>query len=114
MALIGGLQLKTGRREKSSPELEAAVRAKLEAVREEIVARDFPNQHFLTGNVILADNVIDILAKRARLITSIDALLQETRWLQASQFALKLSSSWCLWRATSFGFFGSWIKYCHW
>ncbi|KAJ7930332.1 P-loop containing nucleoside triphosphate hydrolase protein [Mycena leptocephala] len=85
VVLVGGQNLKTGRKEKSSPELEAAVRDKLNVVRDQIVADVYPNQHFLTGNVILADGIIDTMAKRARLITSVDTLLQQTRWGQATR-----------------------------
>jgi hypothetical protein len=63
IALVGGPQLKAGRKAISSPELEAAVRKKLNELRDQIVAADFPNQHFLTGNVIIADHVVDALAK---------------------------------------------------
>ncbi|KAJ7163529.1 P-loop containing nucleoside triphosphate hydrolase protein, partial [Mycena crocata] len=86
IALEGGSQLKSGRKGKSSPELEDAVREKLFTVREQIVAADFPMQHFLTGNAILADDVIDTLAKRARLISSVEALLSQTRWMQAKKY----------------------------
>ncbi|KAJ7444642.1 P-loop containing nucleoside triphosphate hydrolase protein [Mycena galericulata] len=86
IALVGGQNLRTGRREKSSPELEDAVREKLEVVRDRIVADHYPNQHFITGNVILSDDVVDTLAKRARLVTSVDSLLQQTRWSQAPRF----------------------------
>ncbi|KAJ7851208.1 P-loop containing nucleoside triphosphate hydrolase protein [Mycena leptocephala] len=86
IALVGGQNLKTGRREKSSPELESAVRVKLNVVREEIVANVYPNQHFITGNAILADDIIDTLVKRARLVTSVNTLLQQTRWGQAARF----------------------------
>jgi hypothetical protein len=55
-------------------------------VREEIVADVYPNQHFITGNAILGDDIIDTLAKRARLVTSVNTLLQQTRWGQAARF----------------------------
>ncbi|KAJ7080321.1 P-loop containing nucleoside triphosphate hydrolase protein [Mycena epipterygia] len=83
IALIGDRKLKAGRKGVSSPELETAVRTKLEEVRDEVVATEYPNQHFLTGNVIIADDVIDTLAKRARLVTSVDTLLPQTRWVHA-------------------------------
>ncbi|KAK7013931.1 hypothetical protein R3P38DRAFT_3575388 [Favolaschia claudopus] len=51
----GGQNLKTGRREVSSDELDAAVRERLKIVRNQIVADVYPNQHILTGNSILAD-----------------------------------------------------------
>ncbi|KAF7372389.1 SNF2-family ATP dependent chromatin remodeling factor snf21 [Mycena venus] len=50
------------------------------------MAANYPNQHFLTGNVIIADNVVDALAKRARLVTSIDTLLQQTRLVHAPRY----------------------------
>ncbi|KAF7369168.1 p-loop containing nucleoside triphosphate hydrolase protein [Mycena venus] len=78
IALVGECKLKTGRKGLSSPELESAVRKKLEAVREQIVASKYPNQHFLTSNAIVADDVLDTLAKRARLVTSIETLQQQT------------------------------------
>ncbi|KAF7378268.1 p-loop containing nucleoside triphosphate hydrolase protein [Mycena sanguinolenta] len=86
VVLVGERKLKTGRKGMSSPELEAAVRKKLEALREQIVASEYPNQHFLTGHVILTDDVVDVLAKRARLVTSVETLLQQTRWIHASQY----------------------------
>ncbi|KAJ7906755.1 hypothetical protein B0H13DRAFT_2333200 [Mycena leptocephala] len=49
IALVGGPQLKAGRKATSSPELEAAVRKKLNELRDEIVAADFPSQLFLTA-----------------------------------------------------------------
>ncbi|KAJ7022236.1 P-loop containing nucleoside triphosphate hydrolase protein [Mycena alexandri] len=51
IALVGGQNLRTGRREKSSPELETAVRERLNVVRDEIVADVYPNQHIITGPV---------------------------------------------------------------
>ncbi|KAJ7022999.1 P-loop containing nucleoside triphosphate hydrolase protein [Mycena alexandri] len=86
IALVGERKLKTGRKGLSSPELESAVRKKLEAVREQIVAGEYPNQHFLTGNAILTDDVLDTLAKRARLVTSTETLQQQTRWIHASRY----------------------------
>ncbi|KAJ6607229.1 P-loop containing nucleoside triphosphate hydrolase protein [Mycena sp. CBHHK59/15] len=86
IALVGGQNLKTGRKEKSSPELYDAVRDKLYDVREQIMADHYPNQHFLTGSAILSNDIVDILAKRARLITSIGTLLEQTRWSQAERF----------------------------
>ncbi|KAJ6577765.1 hypothetical protein B0H19DRAFT_1253076 [Mycena capillaripes] len=86
IVLLGEHKLKTGRKGLSSPELENAVRKKLEVVREQIVASDYPNQHFLTGNAILADNVLDALAKRARLVTSVETLQQQTRWIHAPRY----------------------------
>jgi hypothetical protein len=86
VALVGGQKLKTGRREKSSPELEDAVREKLHWARKQIIADHFPRQHFLTGEAILADDIVDTLAQRARHITSVDTLLQQSRWSQATRF----------------------------
>ncbi|KAF8215262.1 hypothetical protein K438DRAFT_1527228, partial [Mycena galopus ATCC 62051] len=86
IALVGGTQIKAGRKATSSPELESAVRQKLNEVREEIIAADYPNQHFLTGNIIIPDAVVDALAKRARLVNSVDTLLQQTRWIQAPRY----------------------------
>ncbi|KAJ6492500.1 hypothetical protein C8R47DRAFT_1270734 [Mycena vitilis] len=83
IALVGGHQLKAGRKQTSSPELEDAVRTKLKEVRDKIAADIFRNQHFLAGNAIMSDNVVDALARRARLITSVDALQQQTRWVHA-------------------------------
>lgn len=84
--LVGNHKLKKGRKATSSPEVESAVRKKLEEVREEIVEKHFPNQHFISGNAILPDNVLDTLAKRARQVTSVDTLLQQTRWIHAQRF----------------------------
>ncbi|KAF7373721.1 p-loop containing nucleoside triphosphate hydrolase protein [Mycena sanguinolenta] len=86
IVIKGEHKLKTGRKGLSSPEVESAVRKKLEVLREQIVETKYPNQHFLTGNVILADDVLDTLAKRARLVTSVDTLLQQTRWIHARQY----------------------------
>lgn len=86
IVLGGENRLKTGRKGTSSPELETAVRKKLEDVREQIVASEYPDQHFLTGNVILADDVVDSLAKRARLVTSVETMLQQTRWIHAPRY----------------------------
>ncbi|KAJ6554729.1 P-loop containing nucleoside triphosphate hydrolase protein [Mycena capillaripes] len=86
IALVGGNSLKAGRKVKSSPELETAVWEKLKEVREKIVADHYPNQHFISGHVILADDIVDTLAKRARLVTSVDTLLQQARWSQATRF----------------------------
>ncbi|KAJ7177837.1 P-loop containing nucleoside triphosphate hydrolase protein [Mycena filopes] len=96
IVLLGEQKLKTGRKGTSSAELEAAVRKKVEEVREEIVATNFPNQHFLTGNVIISDDILDVLAKRARLITSVDALLQQTRWIHAEKYGVQLVNAICL------------------
>ncbi|KAJ7027814.1 hypothetical protein C8F04DRAFT_1266599 [Mycena alexandri] len=78
--------LKAGRKAVSSPELENAVREKLETLREQIVRVAFPRQHYLTGNAIISDQVVDALAKRARLVTSVDTLLQQTRWIHAAAY----------------------------
>ena len=86
IALVEGHSLKAGRKEKSSPELETAVWEKLKEVREKIVADHYPNQHFISGHAILADDIVDTLAKRARLVTSVDTLLQQARWSQATRF----------------------------
>jgi hypothetical protein len=86
IVLTGGHQLKTGRRGKSSPELETAVRSRLNELRDQLMARDYPNQHFLTGSAILADDVVDVLAQRARSITSAETILQHTRWRFAPKY----------------------------
>ncbi|KAJ7429455.1 P-loop containing nucleoside triphosphate hydrolase protein [Mycena galericulata] len=90
IALVGDYKLKVGRKATSSPELESAVRKKLQELREQIVASEYPNQHFLTGNTILADNVLDTLAKRARQVTSVDTLLQQTRWIHAQRYGAQV------------------------
>ncbi|KAF8125885.1 hypothetical protein K438DRAFT_1742298, partial [Mycena galopus ATCC 62051] len=86
IVLVGGSNLRTGRKEKSSPELEMAVREKLNAVRKQIITDAYPNQGMITGKMILPNDIVDTLAKRARLVTSVDTLLQQTRWGQASRF----------------------------
>ncbi|KAJ6456465.1 P-loop containing nucleoside triphosphate hydrolase protein [Mycena sanguinolenta] len=88
IVLAGERKIKTGRKGISSPELENAVRdlEKLQALREHIVANEYPNQHFLTGDVIITDDVLDTLAKRARRVTSVETLLQQTYWIHASQY----------------------------
>ncbi|KAJ7235274.1 P-loop containing nucleoside triphosphate hydrolase protein [Mycena haematopus] len=83
IVLVGERKLKTGRKGLSTPDLEAAVRSKLEAVREQIITEHYPRQHFLTGNVIITDDVLDVLAKRARLVTSLETLQQQCRWIHA-------------------------------
>ncbi|KAJ7430797.1 P-loop containing nucleoside triphosphate hydrolase protein [Mycena galericulata] len=90
IAFVGDHKLKMGRKATSSPELESAVRKKLQELREQIVASEYPNQHFLTGNAILADNVLDTLAKRARQVTSVDTLLQQTRWIHAQRYGARI------------------------
>ncbi|KAJ6475103.1 P-loop containing nucleoside triphosphate hydrolase protein [Mycena vitilis] len=90
IALVGGPQLKGGRKKTSSPELEAAVRTKLDKVRDKLAAAKYPNNHFLTGNAIMADDVLDVLAKRARLVTSIDTLQQQVRWVHASTYGAQI------------------------
>ncbi|KAJ7663705.1 hypothetical protein DFH06DRAFT_949171, partial [Mycena polygramma] len=86
IALVGGHSLRTGRKEKSSPELESAVRDRLKVVCDKMTAERYRNQHFITGVAILADDIIETLAKRARLITSVDTLLQQTRWGLAAEY----------------------------
>lgn len=86
ITLVGGHSLKAGRKDKSSPELEMAVQKKLKEVRDKIVADHYPNQHFISAPVILADDIVDTLAKRARLVTSVDTLLDQVRWSQAARF----------------------------
>ncbi|KAJ7750114.1 hypothetical protein DFH07DRAFT_707527, partial [Mycena maculata] len=90
IALVGGHRLKTGRKGTSSLELENTMREKLELLREQIVARDYPNQHFLTGNTIISDVVVDILAKQAQLVTSVDTILQLTRWVHAPRYGARM------------------------
>ncbi|KAJ7135485.1 P-loop containing nucleoside triphosphate hydrolase protein [Mycena crocata] len=90
IVLEGGHQLKGGRKGKSSPELEMAVREKLNVLREQFIADDYPMQHFLTGNAILADDVIDTLAKRARLISSVETLRSQTRWMHTPKYGEKV------------------------
>ncbi|KAK6987847.1 hypothetical protein R3P38DRAFT_3374402 [Favolaschia claudopus] len=55
-------------------------------LREEIIAAEFSDQHFLTGNAILSDDTLDALAKRARLLTSLDVLAQHTHWVHAPKY----------------------------
>ncbi|KAJ7730236.1 P-loop containing nucleoside triphosphate hydrolase protein [Mycena maculata] len=86
IALVGGHKLKMGRKGTSSPEQEDAVRKRLEALWEQIVASDYPNQHFLTSNAIISDVVVDTLAKRARLVTSVDVLPQLTQWVHVPRY----------------------------
>ncbi|KAF8171353.1 hypothetical protein K438DRAFT_1684096, partial [Mycena galopus ATCC 62051] len=86
IALVGGPQLKTGRKATSSAELESAVKQKLKEVRREIIKTYDPNQHFLTGKAIITDAVVDALAKRARLVTSVHTLLQQTRWVHTPKY----------------------------
>ncbi|KAJ7696313.1 hypothetical protein B0H17DRAFT_862780, partial [Mycena rosella] len=90
MVLVSSHQLKAGHKEKSPPELEGTVRKKLNVVREQIIATDYPNQHFLTGNIILSDDIVDILAKRARFITSVEAILQQTYWIHVPKYGVKV------------------------
>ncbi|KAJ7676345.1 hypothetical protein B0H17DRAFT_945412 [Mycena rosella] len=90
IVLVSGHQLKAGRKEKSPPELEVAVREKLNDVREQIVVADFPNENFLTGNVFISDDVVDTLAKRARLLTFVDTILQHTYWIFAQKYGDKV------------------------
>lgn len=71
IVLVGGHQIKAGRKEKSSPEVEDAVRERLTALREEILGAEFPNQHFL-------------------IVTSIETLLQQTYWIYAQKYGPKV------------------------
>ncbi|KAJ7171309.1 P-loop containing nucleoside triphosphate hydrolase protein [Mycena filopes] len=88
--LDAGPQLKAGRKATSAPELENAVKKRLEVLRERIVGVAFPKQHFLTGNALISDPIVDVLARRARLITSVDTLLQHTRWIHAPTYGAQV------------------------
>ncbi|KAK6974225.1 p-loop containing nucleoside triphosphate hydrolase protein [Favolaschia claudopus] len=86
ISMLGERKLRIERKGLSSPELEEAARKRLNNLREEIIAAAFPDQHFLTGNAILSDDILDVLAKRARLLTSLDTLRQHTHWVHASKY----------------------------
>ncbi|KAF7302211.1 p-loop containing nucleoside triphosphate hydrolase protein [Mycena indigotica] len=92
VVLVGGRGRKAGRKGASSEELDAAIRAKLEAFREELVDELYPHQHFLSGSILLSDAVVDDLAKRARLIVNSEAIGQHTHWVLAPKYGDRVVS----------------------
>ncbi|THV04156.1 P-loop containing nucleoside triphosphate hydrolase protein [Dendrothele bispora CBS 962.96] len=75
-----------GRAQKSSEELHCAVQEKLTTLREAIIDCRYPNQYIITGKAILQDDVIQALAERARLITSVDSIKEHVRWHWANLY----------------------------
>lgn len=70
-----------GRLRKSSPELAAAVRARLYTFRDHLCEELYgSDQCLVTGKMILQDEIIDVLAERARRITSLEALRASVYW----------------------------------
>ncbi|KAJ7066255.1 P-loop containing nucleoside triphosphate hydrolase protein [Mycena amicta] len=88
----GGHKRPRGRRPASSPELEDAVYTKLLDLREQLIEDEYPGQSFLTGKALLPDAVLDTLARRARLLTSVDDLRQETTWIHIAKYGARLIS----------------------
>jgi hypothetical protein len=81
---LGGL--KKGRRKQSSEELYDATHNQLAQLARDIVIRDYPNQHFLTGRNILDGTTIDALAKYAGSIDCVDDINLYVRWHWSSTY----------------------------
>ncbi|KAJ3925100.1 MAG: P-loop containing nucleoside triphosphate hydrolase protein [Lentinula lateritia] len=76
-----------GRAQKSSPEVAEAVRSQLLVLREKLVADIYgPDQYMVTGKMILSDEIINVLAERARFVDSVEALKQCVYWHFAHEF----------------------------
>lgn len=90
VALTGDHRLKTGRQVKGSPELEAAVRSKLFALRRTISRRDYPGQFIITGKALIQDDVINKFSVRARAVTSLSIIHQLVYWHGAPKYADEL------------------------
>ncbi|KAF8829544.1 hypothetical protein HHX47_DHR3000514 [Lentinula edodes] len=76
-----------GRAQKSSPEVAEAVRSQLLVLREKLVADIYgSDQYMVTGKMILPAEIINVLAKRARFVDSVEALKQCVYWHFAHEF----------------------------
>lgn len=84
--LEGEHKLKTGRLGKSPEVIYDAVLERLRKLRQSIVERDYPNQHFITGRAILQDNIMDSLAERAILITSAEVIKDYVHWIWSDRY----------------------------
>ncbi|KAJ7605098.1 P-loop containing nucleoside triphosphate hydrolase protein [Roridomyces roridus] len=71
---------KPGRGSKPTPELSLAVVEALQAWRDKIIARDFPNQLNITGKLILSNKVIQSIAARPRAITTPHIFVSSIIW----------------------------------
>lgn len=70
-----------GRLRKSSPELAAAVHERLCLFRDHLCEELYgSDQCLVTGKMILQDEIVDVLAERARRITSLEALRASVYW----------------------------------
>ncbi|KII91475.1 hypothetical protein PLICRDRAFT_696510 [Plicaturopsis crispa FD-325 SS-3] len=78
--VTGRHKLKTGRAGKTTEAVYNAVSEHLKPLREQIVSRDWPNQHFLTGRVILDDDCIHRISTWAGCIMSLETLQDHVRW----------------------------------
>ncbi|KAK7013460.1 hypothetical protein R3P38DRAFT_2546130, partial [Favolaschia claudopus] len=74
---------KLGRKSKNktNEEVAAAVQETLRTLRDTIARRKYPQQHIITGKILMSNQVLDALANRARSIDSSDTLNQTVRWL---------------------------------
>ncbi|KAJ7127539.1 P-loop containing nucleoside triphosphate hydrolase protein [Mycena crocata] len=90
--LIGGLQLKAGRRRyaKATEELIADTKKTLKQLREDIVEQDYPDGLIITGKIILSDTVIEVIALHVREITSLESLMNTVRWHWAPRYGSKV------------------------
>ena len=76
-----------GRSRKSPPEVFEAVQQELQVLREKFVTDLYGHSQLLiTGKMILQDDIIAVLAERARSIVSVNALKQRVYWHFANQF----------------------------
>lgn len=71
---------KPGRRAQSTPAMKKLAIDRLNALRDRIVDRDWPHQHFLTGPDLLADNLVDAYASGAQFVDSLADLEDRARW----------------------------------
>ncbi|KAJ7466660.1 P-loop containing nucleoside triphosphate hydrolase protein [Mycena galericulata] len=93
--LMGGSQLKSGRRRhtKLSDELAEEAKQMLIALRNSIAKRDFPHGYIITGKILMSDVVIAALAPRIRDVTSVDAIVDMVRWHWAPKYGPEVVSA---------------------
>ncbi|KAK0435752.1 P-loop containing nucleoside triphosphate hydrolase protein [Armillaria borealis] len=85
--VTGDDRLKSGRKARSSEEIHDAVRAALLVLREHLAERQFgPDQVWFTGESILQESVIEILAQRAPLINSVTSISDYVKWAWAEKY----------------------------
>ncbi|KAJ7107392.1 P-loop containing nucleoside triphosphate hydrolase protein [Mycena epipterygia] len=78
--LEGGSQLRSGRRRKAPEELVDEARETLRTLRDAIARREYPSGYIITGKILMSNQIIEVLAPRARDITSVDTLAETVRW----------------------------------